>query len=203
MSSITSRTVTFYKSFIPYYRTDYSATGNLPSYNVNVDIGTVLLSRTDNITYNTTSKKIIIDNSGKYEVSILMRTFVQVTGSSFAPSGNMNIDFYVGTTVAGQIRFTNALSSVTGFSTYPYYADLTSNAAETPPNQLTIVNGGSTPSLTINSNYYYRGIFTLQSGAEIYLNHVYNGNYYSGFNRTYPQGPMKLSNIFVEVKRVD
>jgi hypothetical protein len=203
MSLVSFGYLTNYSSFLEYYYQSFPATGSVSGFNENINIGKNISSLFGSISWDSVNKKITIQEQGVFEVYIQMRINYYKNGSSYAPGSTHGIYFNVGGSVVAKVEFTNALSQVTGFSNFPLYTDITSSNPETPPTEgPTIVNGGATPFITINSNYYFKNTFNLNTGDEIYLNTFSNAVYYGGFNKTYPQGQNKLNNIIINIKKV-
>lgn len=188
-----------YKSYMDYYFKT-SGGGGFPtnSINENLDIGKFEINGTSWCSYNSTTKKLIINDSGDYIIDLSFRSMSMMDMEVSFDNVKYSLELFISGNKVAFITADGITSSTSGFKNVPYYSDDDGLSAGAP----TVPYSYASRVLNFNGVYFFRQKFSLASSSEIYL---YNYNVlrsYSSPARSAPEGTVKVQNLNLIIKRL-
>lgn len=189
-----------YKSHLDYYFKTSGGSGfPTNSINENLDIGKFEISTTSWASYNSSTKKIIINEAGDYIIDINFRSMSRIdTEQPLVVNAKYSVELYVNGNKVAFITIEGTVGSTSGFENVPYYSDDDGLTAGTATIPYSVASGV----LSFNGRYFFRQKFSLPAGAEIYLNNYNVIKSYSSPVRTAPEGTVKYQNLNLSIQRL-
>jgi hypothetical protein len=169
------------------------------AFNVNIDIGKNTYKTASFATWNSSTKKLLINDNGKYKLSTHFRINASIDTKSLTPP-RYDLELWVNGSISSYLYIHGPTGSVT-FSYYPFYNDSDAVGAGTGTTPYNVTSVTSTI-LTANGYYHYSNDFDLQSGSEIYLKSYNTTANYSSPTRTAPEGSVKIQNLRFYLEKI-